>query len=66
MMGKLVDNGTCMYPKWTSSLKILGVKVVCGPKIPALTRDTSIYLMFGCCMQASEGAESFEYGSMVI
>ena len=35
LMGKLVDNGTCRYPKWTSSLKILGVKVVCGPIIPS-------------------------------
>ena len=33
MMGKLVDNGTCMYHKRTLSLKILGVKVVCGPII---------------------------------
>ena len=24
-MGKLVDKRTCMYPKWTSSLKILGL-----------------------------------------
>ena len=35
-MGQLVDNGTGMYPKWTSSLKILG-EVVCGPIIPAST-----------------------------
>ena len=27
-MGKMVDNGTCMYPKWASSLKNLEVKVV--------------------------------------
>jgi len=33
--GKLVDKGTCMYPKWTLSLKILEVKVVCGPIIPS-------------------------------
>ena len=35
LMGKLVDNDTCMYPKWTLSLKILGVKVVCEPIIPS-------------------------------
>ena len=29
-MGKLVDKGTYMYPKWTLSLKILGVKLVCA------------------------------------
>ena len=40
LMEKLVDIDTCMYPKWTSSLKILGVKVKCGP----LTHNTSIYL----------------------
>ena len=70
LMGKLVDNGTCMYHKRTSSLQILGIKVVCGPIIPALTHNTSIYLMFVCCIQgspaASEGVDSFEYGSMGI
>jgi len=34
-MGKLEDKGTCMYPKRTLCLKILGVKLVCGPIIPS-------------------------------
>ena len=34
-MGKLLDNGTCMYSKWTSSLEIFGVKVTCEPIIPS-------------------------------
>ena len=32
-MEKLVDNGTCMYPRWT--LIEFGVKVVCGLIIPS-------------------------------
>ena len=42
-MGKLVDKGTCMYSKWILSLKILGVKLVCGPIILS-DSYTSIYL----------------------
>ena len=33
-LGKLLDSGTCLYPKWTSNLEILAVKVVCGLIIP--------------------------------
>ena len=50
-MGKLVDKGTCMYPKWTSSLEILGVQIVCGliipsVSIPASTLDVAFTLLF--------------------
>jgi len=42
-VGKLVDKGTCMYPKWTlsSTFEILGVKLCVDP----LTHNTSIYLI---------------------
>ena len=42
-MGNLVDNVTCMSPKWTLSLEILGVKFVCGCILPSVS-NTSIYL----------------------
>ena len=43
-MRKLVDNATCMYTKWTPSLKILGVQLngqqELHKKVAATARNT--------------------------